>query len=66
MASGAKETVDNNGNSYPLHDAILIQKPQSCVLSSSGSLTVTAAVSFDEARKGNYSPKNGTTNKALI
>ncbi|RYP59435.1 hypothetical protein DL769_008523 [Monosporascus sp. CRB-8-3] len=43
MASGTKQTVDNNGNSYPLQDAILIQKPQSCVLSSTGSITVTAA-----------------------
>lgn len=45
MASGATQVVDNNGNSYPLQDDIFIQKPQSCVLSSSGALTVTAAVS---------------------
>lgn len=47
MASGTTQTVDNNGNSYPLQDAILIQQPQSCVLSSTGALTVTAAVRND-------------------
>ncbi|RYP29171.1 hypothetical protein DL767_006864 [Monosporascus sp. MG133] len=47
MASGTKHTVDNNGNSYLLQDAIFIQKPQSCVLSSIGSITVTAAVRND-------------------
>ncbi|RYP09040.1 hypothetical protein DL764_001536 [Monosporascus ibericus] len=47
MASGTRQTVDNNGNSYLLQDAILIQKPQSCVLSSIGSITVTAAVRND-------------------
>ncbi|KAI1447162.1 heme peroxidase [Annulohypoxylon stygium] len=45
MASGATQTFDNNGNSYPIQDAILIQKPQSCLLS--GTLTVTAAVRND-------------------
>ncbi|RYP50690.1 hypothetical protein DL768_003834 [Monosporascus sp. mg162] len=47
MASGTTQTVDNNGNSYPLQDAILIQKPQSCVLSSIGLISVTAAVRND-------------------
>ncbi|KAI1404557.1 heme peroxidase [Hypoxylon fuscum] len=42
MASGTSQTFDNNGNSYPMQDAILIQQPQSCLLS--GTLTVTAAV----------------------
>ncbi|KAI0840268.1 heme peroxidase [Hypoxylon sp. FL0890] len=45
MASGTTQTFDNNGNSYPMQDAILIQKPQSCLLS--GTLTVTAAVRND-------------------
>ncbi|KAI0884485.1 heme peroxidase [Annulohypoxylon maeteangense] len=45
MASGTTKTFDNNGNSYPIQDAILIQKPQSCLLS--GTLTVTAAVRND-------------------
>ncbi|XXH00329.1 60S ribosomal protein L4B [Hypoxylon texense] len=45
MASGTTQSFDNNGNSYPMQDAILIQKPQSCLLS--GTLTVTAAVRND-------------------
>ena len=53
-ASGAKQTVDNNGNSYPVQDAILLQKPQSCVLSSTGALTVTAAVSSSVVWKDDH------------
>ncbi|KAI1410905.1 WSC domain-containing protein [Hypoxylon sp. FL1857] len=45
MASGTTQTFDNNGNSYPMQDAILIQSPQSCLFS--GTLTVTAAVRND-------------------
>ncbi|KAI2608412.1 heme peroxidase [Hypoxylon fragiforme] len=45
MASGTSQTFDNNGNSYPMQDAILIQSPQSCLLA--GTLTVTAAVRND-------------------
>ncbi|KAI1099860.1 heme peroxidase [Jackrogersella minutella] len=45
MASGTTQSFDNNGNSYLIQDAILIQKPQSCLLS--GTLTVTAAVLND-------------------
>ncbi|KAI1763016.1 heme peroxidase [Hypoxylon sp. FL1150] len=45
MASGTIQSFDNNGNSYPMQDAILIQMPQSCLLS--GTLTVTAAVRND-------------------
>ncbi|KAI0129344.1 heme peroxidase [Hypoxylon sp. NC0597] len=45
MASGTTQTFDNNGNSYPMQDAILIQKLQSCLLS--GTLIVTAAVRND-------------------
>ncbi|KAI0379894.1 heme peroxidase [Hypomontagnella monticulosa] len=45
MASGTSQTFDNNGNSYPMQDAILIQQPQSCLFS--GTLTVTAAVRND-------------------
>ncbi|CAJ2507996.1 Uu.00g091820.m01.CDS01 [Anthostomella pinea] len=45
MADGTTQTLDNNGNSYPMQDAILLQKPQSCLIS--GDLTVTAAVRND-------------------
>ncbi|KAI0167128.1 heme peroxidase [Hypoxylon sp. FL1284] len=45
MASGTTQSFDNNGDSYPMQDAVLIQMPQSCLLS--GTLTVTAAVRND-------------------
>ena len=48
MASGASEEYDNNGNSYPIQDAILMQKPQSCLLE--GDLKVVAAVSSPSIR----------------
>ncbi|ORY71629.1 copper radical oxidase [Pseudomassariella vexata] len=46
-ADGTRQVFDNNGVSYPMDDAILIQKPQSCLLQTSGALTVTAAVRND-------------------
>jgi hypothetical protein len=36
------ETYDNNGNSFPVSDTVIYQKPQSCV--TNGVLSVTAAV----------------------
>ncbi|KAI1170310.1 heme peroxidase [Nemania sp. FL0916] len=45
MASGTSNAYDNNGDSYPMQDAILLQKPQSCLLE--GNLQVTAAVRND-------------------
>ncbi|KAI1663060.1 heme peroxidase [Daldinia decipiens] len=45
MADGTTRTYDNNGNTYPMQDTIFIQKPQSCLLS--GTLTITAAVRND-------------------
>ncbi|KAK6066430.1 WSC domain-containing protein [Seiridium cupressi] len=47
FADGAKKTFDNNGAAYPLQDGILLQKPQSCLLQTTGALTVTAAVRND-------------------
>ncbi|KAK0392393.1 hypothetical protein NLU13_1888 [Sarocladium strictum] len=43
-ADGSEEEHDNNGNDYPLQDDVLFQTPQSCVLGSTGALTVVAAV----------------------
>ena len=51
-ADGSQEEHDNNGNDYPLQDDILFQAPQSCVLGSSGALTVVAAVRNDVADTG--------------
>ncbi|GAP84127.1 putative WSC domain-containing protein [Rosellinia necatrix] len=45
MASGTSEAYDNNGEAYPIQDAILMQKPQSCLLE--GTLNVVAAVRND-------------------
>ncbi|KAI1352516.1 heme peroxidase [Xylaria sp. FL0043] len=45
MASGASVAYNNNGNSYPMQDDIIMQKPQSCLLE--GNLKVVAAVRND-------------------
>ncbi|TGJ86013.1 hypothetical protein E0Z10_g2742 [Xylaria hypoxylon] len=45
MASGTSEVYDNNGESYVIQDAIIMQKPQSCLLE--GDLKVVAAVRND-------------------
>ncbi|CCC09943.1 hypothetical protein SMACR_02523 [Sordaria macrospora] len=47
LNDGTSESYDNNGNSYPLSDAIILQKPQSCLLQTSGALTVSALVRND-------------------
>lgn len=51
-ADGSSEDFDNNGESYPVQDAVLLQLPQSCLLGSSGALTVTAAVHNDRVSEG--------------
>lgn len=51
-ADGSSEDYDNNGESYPLQDAVLLQLPQSCLLGSSGDLTLTAAVRNDRVTEG--------------
>ncbi|KAL2257208.1 hypothetical protein VTK26DRAFT_514 [Humicola hyalothermophila] len=45
---GSSQTYDNNGNSYPMSDVVVLQKPQSCLLQGPGSLTVTALVRNDK------------------
>lgn len=44
LKNGTTQEYDNNGNSYPMSDAILLQKPQSCLLQGSGALNVSALV----------------------
>ncbi|OTA02666.1 hypothetical protein A9Z42_0030630 [Trichoderma parareesei] len=51
-ADGTKDIYDNNGNEYPVQDAIVFQSPQSCVLGSSGALTAVAAVRNDRLSQG--------------
>ncbi|KAL2266404.1 hypothetical protein VTJ83DRAFT_5756 [Remersonia thermophila] len=46
-AGGSSDIYDNNGNEYPLHDAVVLQNPQSCLLQGSGALTVSALVRND-------------------
>ncbi|KAM7204344.1 putative fungistatic metabolite [Rhypophila sp. PSN 637] len=47
MNDGSSQTFDNNGNAYPLSDAVILQKPQSCLAQSTGAVTVTALVRND-------------------
>ncbi len=47
LNDGTSQSYDNNGHSYPISDAVIIQKPQSCLLQGTGALTVSALVSFD-------------------
>lgn len=49
FADGTTELHDNNGNSYPVSDAVILQKPQSCLLQGPGSLNVSALVLSDRA-----------------
>ncbi|KAM7198104.1 putative fungistatic metabolite [Naviculisporaceae sp. PSN 640] len=47
MNDGTSQTFDNNGNAYPLKDAVILQKPQSCLAQGTGAVTVTALVRND-------------------
>ncbi|KAI0024384.1 heme peroxidase [Xylariomycetidae sp. FL0641] len=47
LDNGLTSVFDNNGNQYPIQDAILVQKPQSCL--QSGNITVVAAVRNDRS-----------------
>lgn len=49
FADGTTKLYDNNGNSYPISDAVILQKPQSCLLQGPGSLNVSALVLSDSA-----------------
>lgn len=51
-ADGTQQTVDNNGNGYPIQDTVLFQKPQSCILGSTGAATIVAAVRNDAVPNG--------------
>lgn len=46
LNDGSSQTYDNNGHSYPMSDAVVLQKTQSCLLQSTGALTVAALVSL--------------------
>lgn len=46
---GTSATYDNNGDEYPVQDAVFLQRYQSCLLQTSGISTFTAAVRNDRA-----------------
>ncbi|KAH8887407.1 heme peroxidase [Thozetella sp. PMI_491] len=49
LKDGTTQSFDNNGNGYPMSDAVILQKPQSCLLQGTGALTVTGLVRNDLA-----------------
>ncbi|POS79507.1 hypothetical protein DHEL01_v202090 [Diaporthe helianthi] len=49
FADGTTKLYDNNGNAYPISDAVILQRPQSCLLQGPGSLSVSALVLSDRA-----------------
>lgn len=44
FADGTTKLYDNNGNAYPISDAVILQRPQSCLLQGPGTLSVSALV----------------------
>ncbi|KAK1989374.1 WSC domain-containing protein [Colletotrichum cereale] len=46
---GSSTLFNNNGNEYPLQDAIFLQQPQSCLQQSAGDATFVVAVRNDRA-----------------
>lgn len=49
FADRTTKLYDNNGNAYPISDAVILQKPQSCLLQGPGTLNVSALVLTDRA-----------------
>ncbi|KAL1842674.1 hypothetical protein VTK73DRAFT_3070 [Phialemonium thermophilum] len=47
LSDSTTQIYDNNGHSYPITDAVLLQTPQSCLLQGTGALTVSALVRND-------------------
>ncbi|KAF5522913.1 WSC domain-containing protein [Colletotrichum aenigma] len=47
MNDGSTKFFDNNGNGYPMQDAIFLQADQSCLTQSNGNATFVAAVRND-------------------
>jgi hypothetical protein len=52
QVDGTSETFGNNGEGYPIQDGVLFQVPQSCLLGSSGAMTIVAAVRNDRVSEG--------------
>ncbi|KAJ0118814.1 hypothetical protein J7T55_013069 [Diaporthe amygdali] len=47
LTNGTRLHFDNNGNSYPMQDAVLLLRRQTCLLQYTGKINVTAAVRND-------------------
>lgn len=54
LTNGTSLYFDNNGQTYPLQDAIMLMHPQSCLIQHNGQTTVTAAVRNDRAHLPAY------------
>lgn len=47
LANGTRVTFDNNGYDYPIQDAVILLRRQTCLLQYTGKMNVTAAVRND-------------------
>ncbi|KAL1862854.1 hypothetical protein Daus18300_008351 [Diaporthe australafricana] len=47
LANGTRLPFDNNGHAYPMQDAVILLRRQSCLLQHTGVINVTAAVRND-------------------
>lgn len=47
LKNGTSLHFDNNGHSYPLQDAVMLMRPQSCLLQHTGIFRATAAIRND-------------------
>lgn len=56
LANGTRLPFDNNGHAYPMQDAVILLRRQTCLLQYTGKINVTAAVRNDR----NHLPTNLT------
>ncbi|KAK7715193.1 hypothetical protein SLS64_003891 [Diaporthe eres] len=47
LANGTRLPFDNNGHSYPMQDAVILLRRQTCLLQHTGKINVTAAIRND-------------------
>lgn len=77
FADGTTKLYDNNGNAYPVSDAVILQRPQSC-LQGPGNLNVSALVlsdltapvslgiQYQTPQTGIAGPRLQTTNVSMV
>lgn len=78
FADGTTKLYDNNGNAYPVSDAVILQRPQSCLLQGPGNLNVSALVlsdltapvslgiQYQTPQTGIAGPRLQTTNVSMV